>query len=279
MNQKQLQPGSGVFTWSSLIYATLGSLTINLSVLQPQNTRKRWCLPGVLPRREVGDHACTSLGVLKPTTLVHSQLHQMHLMHPTCFNAAYHRWRNTSWLHGWWHTDVQTAFYDLTPSGMVMLLRPRLTMATLTDGKDTIKCRDMTVYWLNCLAILLIKGPWFGCGFYQCLYLQGCFATGGTITETPSNSSLLFDLKDWTHYLDMGSNQHVQVTSCQKGLSLFKSPQNLQVTALCDCTAGRCCPYRAMVQCDLCCSSLKKMNALFPSSIEKIFDGNQKFRA
>ena len=31
----------------------------------------------------------------------------------------------------------------LTPSGMVMLLRPRVTVTTLTDGKDTIKCRDI----------------------------------------------------------------------------------------------------------------------------------------
>ena len=31
----------------------------------------------------------------------------------------------------------------LTPSGMVMLLRPRVNVTTLTDGKDTIKCRDI----------------------------------------------------------------------------------------------------------------------------------------
>ena len=45
--------------WYSSCRLGTVSLTINLSVLQPKNPRKRWCLPGVLPRREVGDPACT----------------------------------------------------------------------------------------------------------------------------------------------------------------------------------------------------------------------------
>ena len=44
-------------------------------------------------------HTLDPTGVLKPTTLVHSQLHQMHLMHPTWFSAAHHRWRKTSGEH------------------------------------------------------------------------------------------------------------------------------------------------------------------------------------
>ena len=40
-------------------------------------------------RRFTGPH--TSLGVPDPNTLVDSQLHQMHLMHPTWFNGAHHR--------------------------------------------------------------------------------------------------------------------------------------------------------------------------------------------
>ena len=44
--------------WYSSYWLGTVSLTINLSVLQP-NPRKRWCLPGVLPRRKVGDPAST----------------------------------------------------------------------------------------------------------------------------------------------------------------------------------------------------------------------------
>ena len=43
------------------------------------------------------------------------------------------------------------------------------------------------------MTILLTKGPWFGFGFHRCLYIQGCFATGEAITETPSKGILLFD--------------------------------------------------------------------------------------
>ena len=57
-------------------------------------------LLGFLLRCEVGDSVYTyPRGVLKPTTLVDSQLHQMHLMHPTWFNGAHHRWRKTSGEH------------------------------------------------------------------------------------------------------------------------------------------------------------------------------------
>ena len=52
------------------------------------------------------------------------------------------------------------------------------------------------------------------------------------------------------HYLDIGSNQHVQVTSYQKGFSLLYSPQYPPVTAVYNCTAGRCSLYRAMVRGD-----------------------------
>ena len=38
-----------------------------------------------------------------------------------------------------------------------------------------------------------MKGPWVGFEFHRCLHIQGCFATGGTITETPSNCIRLFD--------------------------------------------------------------------------------------
>ena len=57
----------------------------------------------------------------------------------------------------------------------------------------------MTVNWPKCMAILLTKGPWVGFGFHRCLHIQGCFAIGGTITETPSNGILLFDRTGWPH--------------------------------------------------------------------------------
>ena len=38
------------------------------------------------------------------------------------------------------HVQWEMTGATLTPSGMVMLLRPRVTVTTLTDGKDTIKC-------------------------------------------------------------------------------------------------------------------------------------------
>ena len=38
----------------------------------------------------------------------------------------------------------------------------------------------------------------FGFGFHLCLHILGCFATCGTITETPSKCILLFDWKGWT---------------------------------------------------------------------------------
>ena len=76
------------------------SLTINLSFLQPKTPRKHWGFLGFFLRCQVGDSAYTYLwGVPKPTTLVDSQLHQMHSMHPTWFNGAHHRWRKTSGEH------------------------------------------------------------------------------------------------------------------------------------------------------------------------------------
>ena len=45
--------------WYSSCRLGTVSLTINLSVLQPKNPQKALVPPGVLPRREVGDPACT----------------------------------------------------------------------------------------------------------------------------------------------------------------------------------------------------------------------------
>ena len=45
--------------WYSSCWLGTVSLTINLSVLQPKNPRKRWGLPGSFSRCEVGDPACT----------------------------------------------------------------------------------------------------------------------------------------------------------------------------------------------------------------------------
>ena len=53
------------------------SLTINLSFLQPTTPRKLWGFLGFFWRCQVGDSAYTYPGgVLKPTTLVDSQIHQ-----------------------------------------------------------------------------------------------------------------------------------------------------------------------------------------------------------
>ena len=66
------------------------SLTINL-VLSHYNPCRCFCLPGSLLMvrgRSFCLHAL--LGVLLPTTLVHSQLHQKRLTRPTCVNNREH---------------------------------------------------------------------------------------------------------------------------------------------------------------------------------------------
>ena len=76
------------------------SLTINQSFLQPKTPRKHWGFLGFFLRCQFGDSAYTHpWGVPRPNTLVDSQLHQMHLMHPTWFNGAHHMWRKTSGGH------------------------------------------------------------------------------------------------------------------------------------------------------------------------------------
>ena len=58
--------------------------TINQSFLQPKTPRKQLGLLGFFLRCLFGDSAYTHpWGVPRPNTLVDSQLHQMHLMHPT----------------------------------------------------------------------------------------------------------------------------------------------------------------------------------------------------
>ena len=90
----------------------------------------------------------------------------------------------------------------LTPSGMVMLLIPRVTVTLRYMGRIlrastvTFSAGEMTMNWPKCMGILLSKGPWLGFGFHWCPNIQGCFATCGTITETPSNCIRLFDRRD-----------------------------------------------------------------------------------
>ena len=58
---------------------------------------------------------------------------------------------------------------------------------TLRASAVTFSAREMTMNWPKCMGILLTKEPWLGFGFHRCLHIQGCIATCGTITETPSN--------------------------------------------------------------------------------------------
>ena len=110
----------------------------------------------------------------------------------------------------------------LTPSGMVMLLMPGKHNPVVRWEGHSGKVVQHSSMWLY-----MALG-----GFHLCPHILGCFATCGTITETPSRCSLLFDLKGWTHYLDIGSHQSVQVTSCQMEHSLFYSRKYSQVIAL-----------------------------------------------
>ena len=72
-------------------------------------------------------------------------------------------------------------------------------------------------------------------GFHRCLHIQGCFATCGTITETPSIVVCSRPDGLTTLILTLLLKQHVArwCISCD---------------CLYDFTAGRCCLYRAMVQ-------------------------------
>ena len=56
--------------------------------------------------------------------------------------------------------DIPKTWVTVTPSGMVMLLRPRVTWP---------RWQTRRTQWS--------VEPRFGCGFHRCLYLQGCFAT------------------------------------------------------------------------------------------------------
>ena len=74
----RLQVARGCCCWLGTV-----SLTINLSFLQPTTPRKLWGFLGFFLRCQVGDAAYTYPGgVPKLTTLVDSQIHQMHLTHP-----------------------------------------------------------------------------------------------------------------------------------------------------------------------------------------------------
>ena len=63
--------------------------------------------------------------------------HQLHMLRRLCSSQVM-----------WWETPSEMVMLPmtgatLTPSGMVMLLGPRIAVTTLTDGKGTIKCRDI----------------------------------------------------------------------------------------------------------------------------------------
>ena len=87
-----------------------------------------------------------------------------------------------------------------------------------------------------------VTDKWFG--FHRCLHIQGCFATCGTITETPSNCSLLFARTGWPHLpWHCCSNSMLP-----DGAFLVLFYWLFSGDSLYDYTAGRCCLYRAMVR-------------------------------
>ena len=85
----------------------------------------------------------------------------------------------------------------------------------------------MAVQWPKCRAILLTKGPW-----------------GAELVVVHGWSYSQSDC-----YLDIGATLSVQATTLQKWHSLFISPDHL--VAWHNCTAGRCCLYRAMLRTEL----------------------------
>ena len=136
-------------------------------------------------------------------------------------------------------------------------------MTTLADRKDTVKwvtfsAKETTIKWPQCRAILVTKGPWVGFEFHRCLHIQGCFATCGTLTETLSSvrgcsassgtfvEPLPVGLLPW-HWCNpkRSSNNSPDVTF------LFHLQLISQVLVLHNCTAGRCCLYRAMLRYEL----------------------------
>ena len=125
-------------------------------------------------------------------------------------------------------------------------------MTTLADRKDTVKwvtfsARETTIKWPKCRAILVTKGPWVGFEFHRCLYVQGCSAIGGTFAEP-----LPVGLLPW-HWCNpkRSSNNLPDVTF------LFHFQLISQVMVLPNCTAGRCCLYRAMLRNELTISWVK----------------------
>ena len=169
-------------------------------------------------------------GVLQPTTLVRSQLHLMHLVHPTWFDTGLHRWRNTTGEHATTISALLKRFLGskvsrllsstmalprvpfsvfpgpLTPSRMVMLLRhwalafwpPWQTGRTLFRVV-TFSAREMTVKWPKRMAILLTKGAFSRVWIPPMSTCAWWFAIGGTTTDAPSNGILPVDRAGWPY--------------------------------------------------------------------------------
>ena len=112
----------------------------------------------------------------------------------------------------------------------------------------------MVITWLHGWALLPLPcygatwatDQWFG--FHRCLHIQGCFATCGTITETPSNCSLLFARTGWPHLPWHCCNPKRSSNMLPDGAFLVLFYWIFSGDSLYDYTAGRCCLYRAMVR-------------------------------
>ena len=89
------------------------------------------------------------------------------------------------------------------------------------------------------------------------LHIQGCFATCGTLTETlPTVLGAELGVEHvWSHsqsgcYLDLGATLSVSSNNPPDVTFLIHLPLNYLVV-LHNCTAGRCCLYRAMLRAEL----------------------------
>ena len=91
---------SYTIVWCCCCWLGTVSLSINLCVLQPKTPRERLGFLGFSLQCFVGDlFSLFPGGSYNRPPLVRSQLHQMHLMHPTWFDTALHRWRKTTGEH------------------------------------------------------------------------------------------------------------------------------------------------------------------------------------
>ena len=74
----------------------------------------------------------------------------------------------------------------------------------------------MELTWIHGLSF--DKRPWFRFGFHRCLYIQGCFATGGAITVAAFYMFFgKWVIREWYMPLHWGAGWKIDWTSCRGG--------------------------------------------------------------